>query len=295
MKDNTEYTNNFNFDYAERLYEVLRTQPDTYVETGLISGSKIGYTPLAAILRMIGVVTEFDGYTLGKFQRGHDLEFDIIKLLWGTPPAEGIWFDTHSGTKAMWQYRPAEGYRGTVVTMDLIEDMGDHFIIHEIKSATKMSWDKTAGAGYSKWVREKKGEQVIPEIKPHNAIQSALQGLATCIDDDGKEKPVKKVLVHYVNADDYRIISFEVDPEEYREQIDNDITAILDAFITKRLPVYQSRWGWDKGKYNNYKDFENLTSDQIYKKLQIEYKDSLDKFMMSRVVGDQIVYSEEHL
>lgn len=276
----------FNFDYAEKLYETLRTRPDTYVETGLISGSKVGYASLTAILRMIGVVVEFDGYTLGKFQRGHDLEFDIIKLLWGTPPDEMVWFETFTGTKACWQYRPKVGYRGTSVTMDLIEDMGDHYIIHEIKSATKMSWDKTAGAGYSKWVREKKGEQVIPEVKPHNAIQSALQGLVPM------DKPVKEVLVHYVNADDYRIITFSIDPEEYREQIDQDINAILEAFITKKFPVYTSRWGWDKGKYNNYKDFENLTSDQIFQKLKIEYKDSLDKFMLAKVEGDNIIYQE---
>ena len=277
---------NYTFDYAEKLYETLRNEPDTYVETGLISGSKVGYASLTAILRMIGVVVEFDGYTLGKFRRGHDLELDIIKLLWGTPPDEGIWFETKDGTKACWQYRPKVGYRGTSVTMDLIEDMGDHYIIHEIKSATKMSWDKTAGAGYSKWVREKKGEQVIPEVKPHNAIQSALQGLVPM------DKPVKEVLVHYVNADDYRIISFSINPEEYREQIDQDINAILEAFITKKFPVYTPRWGWDKGKYNNYKDFENLTSDQIFQKMKIEYKDSLDKFMLAKVEGDNIIYKE---
>lgn len=277
---------NYTFDYAEKLYETLRNEPDTYVETGLISGSKVGYSALTAILRMIGVAVEFDGYTLGKFRRGHDLELDIIKLLWGTPPDEGVWFETKAGTKACWQYRPKEGYRGTSVTMDLIEDMGDHYIIHEIKSATKMSWDKTAGAGYSKWVREKKGEAVIPEVKPHNAIQSALQGLVPM------DKPVKEVLVHYVNADDYRIITFSIDPEEYREQIDQDINAILEAFITKKFPAYTPRWGWDKGKYNNYKDFENLTSDQIFQKMKIEYKDSLDRFMLAKVEGDNIIYQE---
>lgn len=282
----------YTFDYAEQLYENLRNAEDTYVETGLISGSKLGYAPLTAILRMIGVVAEFDGYTLGKFRRGHDLEMNIIELLWGKPPAEAVWYDTIRGTKAIWQYRPAEGYRGTIVTMDLVEDMGDHFIIHEIKSATKMSWDKTAGAGYSKWVRTKKGEQVIPEVKPHNAIQSALQGLATLVDVTGEEKPVKEVLVHYINADDYRIITFTIDPEDYREQIDNDINAILEAFVTKTLPEYVSRWGWDKGKYNNYQDFEKLSSAQIREKLKNEHKDALDKFMLAKVEGDNIIYSE---
>lgn len=278
----TDYT----FEYAERLYETLRTKPDTYVETGLISGSKIGYTPLTAILRMIGVDVEFDGYTLGKFQRGHDLELDIINLMWGVPPAENEWYTSNAGTRVCWQYRPEQGYRGTSVTMDLIEDLGEEYLIHEIKSANKMSWDKTAGAGYSKWVKTKKGEQVIPEVKPHNAIQSALQGLVPM------DKPVKEVLVHYINADDYRIISFHIDPEAYREQIDHDISAILTAFATKQFPEYVPRWGWDKGMYNNYKDFEKLNPDQIHQKLKIEYKDSLDKFMMSKVEGDNIIYAE---
>lgn len=282
----------YTFDYAEELYDVLRNEPDTYNESGLISGSKLGYAPLTAILRMIGVEAEFDGYTLGKFRRGHDLELAIIELLWGKPPAEAVWFDTRRGTKAIWQYRPEQGYRGTVVTIDLVEDMGDHFIIHELKSATKMSWDKTAGAGYSKWVRTKKGEQVVPEVKPHNAIQSALQGLATLVDVSGEEKPVKEVLIHYINADDYRIITFSIDPEEFREQIDQDINTILEAFTTKVFPEYRPRWGWDKGKYNNYVDFEKLSSAEIKEKLRVEHKEALDKFMLARVEGDNIIYSE---
>ena len=276
----------YTFDYAEELYSNLRNEPDTYVETGLISGSKLGYAPLTAILKMIGVGVEYDGYTLGKFRRGHDLELAIITLLWGPPPAEGVWFGTKRHTMACWQYRPEVGYRGTSVTMDLIEDFGDHYVIHELKSATKMSWDKTAGAGYSKWVRQKKGEQVIPEVKPHNAIQSALQGLVPM------DKPVESVLIHYINADDYRIITFEIEPEEYREQIDQDINKILEAFITKTFPEYTPRWGWDKGKYNNYVAFEYLSSHQIKDKLHREYKPALDKFMLARVEGDNIIYSE---
>lgn len=282
----------YNFDYAEELYNVLRTQPDSYVESGLISGSKLGYTPLTAILRMIGVETEFDDYTLGKFQRGHDLELDIIKLLWGTPPAEAQWFDTKRGTKAIWQYRPEVGYRGTSVTLDLLEDFGDYFLVHEIKSANKMSWDKTAGKGYSKWVAQKKGEVIIPEVKPHNGIQSALQGLAELQDADGVVKKVKNVLVHYINADDYRIITFEIDPEEYREQIDQDINAILEAFITGVFPEYYARWGWDKGKYNNFVDFEKLNSAQIEEKLRIQFPEAYAKFKSAKVVGDDIIYSE---
>lgn len=283
---------NYTFDYAEELYEILRTQPDSYVESGLISGSKLGYAPLAAILRMIGVQTEFDGYTLGKFQRGHDLELDIIKLLWGTPPAEAEWFDTKRGTKAIWQYRPERGYRGTSVTLDLLEDFGDYVVVHELKSATKMSWDKTAGKGYSKWVATKKGETITPEVKAHNAIQSALQGLAELKGADGEVKKVKEVLVHYINADDYRIITFTIDPEEYREVIDNDINAILQAFVTKILPEYVPRWGWDRGKYNNFVAFEKLNSDQIKEKLRVEHKEALDKFMLAKVEGDDIIYSE---
>lgn len=287
-----EAPENYTFDYAEELYDVLRNEPDDYVETGLISGSKLGYAPLSAILRMIGVDVEFDGYTLGKFRRGHDLELDIIKLLWGTPPAEAEWFDTKRGTKAIWQYRPEVGYRGTSVTLDLLEDFGDYLVVHELKSATKMAWDKTAGAGYSKWVATRKGESIKPTVKPHNAIQSALQGLADLKGADGTLKKVKEVLVHYINADDYRIITFSINPEDYRAQIDNDISAILEAFMLKVLPPYEPRWGWDKGKYNNFSDFEKLTSEQIKEKLRVEHKDALDKFMLAKVEGDNIIYSE---
>lgn len=276
----------FTFDYADKLYDILRNEPDTYVETGLISGSKLGYNTLTAVLRMIGVSADFDGYTLGKFRRGHDLELDIIKLLWGMPPAEGEWYTSKDGRRVCWQYRPEQGYRGTSVTMDMIEDMGDYYVVHELKSATKMSWDKTAGSGFSKYQASKKGVTIVPEVKPHNGVQSALQGLVPM------DKPIKDVMVHYINADDYRIISFHIDPQDYKEIIDQDINTILEVFRTKQFPMYVPRWGWDKGKYNSYADFEKLTPEQIKEKLRIQYKDALDKFMLAKVDGDNIIYSE---
>lgn len=276
----------YTFEYAEKLYKVIGELKDDYQETGLISGSKLGYAPLTAILRMIGVNSEFDDFTKGKFLRGHDLEYRLIGLLWGVPPAENEWYETKDGTRACWQYLPETSYRGTSVTIDLIEDVGEYYVIHEVKSSTKMAWDKTAGKGYSKWVATKKGETIKPELKPHHSIQAALQGLTPL------DKPVK-VMVHYLNADDYRIISFELDPLNFKEQIDNDINAILQAFATHTFPEYVPRWGWDKGKYNNYVDFEKLTSDQIKDKLRQEHKPALDKFMMSKLEGDNVIYSKE--
>lgn len=282
-------------DYSELLYKTINELPDTYQETGLISASKLGYTTLTVILRMIGVPAEFDDYTKGKFLRGHDLELRIIELLWGMPPAEGEWYTGKNGNKFCWQFRPEVCYRGTSVTMDLIEDCGDHYIIHEIKSATKLSWDKTAALGGSMYIKEynratKKWERVgrrEPEIKAHNAVQAALQGLVPL------DKPIKEVLVHYVNADDYRIISFSLNPLDFKEQIDKDIDAVLEAFHTKQFPLYVPRWGWDKGKYNSFVDFEKFeTSQEIYEHLRQNHKACLDKFMLAKVDGDNIIYTE---
>jgi len=248
------------------------------------------------------VPAEFDDYTKGKFLRGHDLELRIIGLLWGYPDKdangeyiENAWYTGKNGHKFNWQFRPEVCYRGTSVTMDLIEDMGDHYIVHEIKSATKLSWDKTAALGGSMYEKQynratKKWERVgrrEPEIKAHNAIQAALQGLAPL------DKPIKEVLVHYVNADDYRIISFSLNPLDFKQQIDNDINAVLEAFMTKKFPLYVPRWGWDKGKYNNFVEFETLeTSDAIREYLKNNHKDCLDKFMLAKVEGDTIIYTE---
>ena len=282
------------YDYSDKLYEAINNLPDTYQETGLISASKLGYTPLVVILRMLGVEAEFDDYTKGKFLRGHDLELRIIELMWGMPPAEGVWYETKNGTKANWQFRPEVCYRGTSVTMDLIEDFGDYYVIHEIKSATKMSWDKTAAAGGSKyhkaynretkkWERQGRRE---PEVKPHNVIQASLQGLTQL------DKPIKEVIIHYVNADDYRIISFEIDPLDSKQAIDEAIDKVLEAFITKTFPTYYSLWGWDKGKYNSYADFEKFeTSDQIKDYLRQNHKEALDKFMLAQVKGNKIIYA----
>ena len=276
----------FTYDYGGKLYSIINNLPDEYNETGKISGSKLGYASLTAVLKMIGVEVEFDDYTKGKFLRGHDLEARIIGLLWGIPPAENTWYDTTQGTKGCWQLIPTQSYRGTSVTIDFVEDFGEYYIIHEFKSCTKMAFDKVAGTGFNKTKANRAGVVIAPELKPHNAEQSALYGLTPL------GKPVKCVMVHYLNADDYRMISFELNPEDYKEQIDNDINKIQEAFITKRFPIYEPRWGWDKGKYNNYSDFEKLTHDQIVDKLRRENKDALDKFMLARVDGDNIIYSE---
>ena len=273
-------------EYCEKLYKVINELPNEYNELGMISGSKLGYASLTAVLKMIGVETEFDDYTQGKFLRGHDLEKRLIELLWGTPPAENTWYDTTQGTRGCWQFMPTTTYRNTTVTIDFIEDFGDYYIIHEFKSATKMAFDKVAGSGFTKSRALKAGKSVAPEIKPHNAEQSALYGLTPL------DKPVKNVLVHYLNADDYRIISFILNPLDYKEQIDDDINKILEAFITKQFPRYESRWGWDRGKYNSYSDFENLSHIAIFDKLKRENPDALDKFMLARVEGDKIIYSD---
>jgi len=289
-------------DYSDKLYEVINNTPDTYKETGLISGSKLGYTPLVVILRMIGVEAEFDDYTKGKFLRGHDLELRIIGLVWGYPDKdadgeyiENEWYTGKNGHKFCWQYRPEQSYRGTSVTIDLIEDMGDHYVIHEIKSATKLSWDKTAALGgsmyeykynYQTKKRERLGRRQ-PEVKPHNVIQAALQGLTPM------DKPVREVIIHYVNADDYRIISFSINPQDSKQVIDEAIDKVLEAFVTKQFPIYYPLWGWDKGKYNSYEAFEKLeTSDQIREYLKANHKEALDKFMLAQVKGDNIIYAE---
>ena len=72
--------------FGERVGKELeaRDRARTHTPSGLISGSKIGQPTLWAVLDMLGELrAEHDAYTLGKFQRGHDVEARTINMLTG--------------------------------------------------------------------------------------------------------------------------------------------------------------------------------------------------------------------
>lgn len=264
-----------------------------YIEHGLISGSKLADATLVIILKMLKIDQTFDVYTLGKFMRGHEMEADLVELLTGIPKHEQLaqQWQTPTDTrvlqgKIMLQAEPIKGYRGMTNSVDLLEDIGTGYILHEIKSATKSAYDYVGAVGkgmyeysYVNGKRQRSGRRQ-PEPKEHHCIQVASYALSQW------DKPILGVALHYINADDYRMISFKIDPLKYKPEIDKEIDEVQFAFETKILPVHKPLYKWQSGKYNSFADWEKLNEQELLAKLKGDYPEAYDAFMNTRITDN---------
>jgi len=162
-------------------------------------------------------------------------------------------------------------YRGGVGFIDLSQKLGDDWVYHEIKSSTKMAYDKVSASGATARAAEKRGEVAKPE--PY--LQHALQIAYYCLGDD-----VTRGFLHYLNADDYRLCSFAINPLDYKEEIDKEIDDIQLSFASKTLPSFEGFLPWHKLKgYWSYKEWNELTPDEMMYKLKTEFPTQYKKFM----------------
>ena len=86
--------------------------------------------------------------------------------------------------------------------------------------------------------------------------------------------------MQYLNADDYRVASFKINPLEYKEEIDKEIDDLKTVFITKKLPPFVALLDMHKVKlYRQYEDWNWLTPDQMMDKLQNQFPEQYKRFM----------------
>jgi len=275
--------------FGERVTEELKRRNNEHVHepSGLISGGKLGQPTLWSVLDMLAELrAEHDGYTLGKFQRGHDVEARAINLLTGlsiqyiVDILDGIidnpgWIKLEANNildgEVYLQYK--QGYRGGTGYVDLAQKTpSGELIFHEIKSSNKMAFDKVAMTGASAIAARKRGETLKPAPYDHHVLQLSYY----CLGGD-----VNRGFIHYLNADDYRLISFAINPEDAREEIDKEIDDIQAAFILKSLPVFEPLFDFQRIKnYQAYGDEWNMLSpDELMTKLENEFPSAYDKLM----------------
>lgn len=271
---------------GKRLVKQNQAAQAEHVSSGLITGGKLAQPTLWTVLELLGLKKEFDEYTLGKFQRGHDVEArainfmtdiplqDIVDILDGVVPNPG-WItvpDTAllSGEVYL-QYR-AE-YRGGFGFVDVAQRNNGKLIFHEIKSSTKMAYDKVAGSGRSK------DKESAPYY--HHCVQVSFYALGENADS---------TFVHYFNADDYRLCTFALNPLDYKEEIDKEMDDIQMAFLSNTLPPFEALLDFHKIK--NYQAFGEewnlLTPDQLMTKLEMEHPEAYSKFINTTLpTGDK--------
>lgn len=260
------------YEFGDKIHTKLvadnKAKQDARERSGKISGGKLGKPTLWAVLDLIGVPDEFDPYVLGKFQRGNDVEDRAIQMLTGIDPhyvepgklVEGKPDAILTGNFVL---QKEGGYRGGTGYIDLSQKVGDDWIYHEIKSSTKMAYDKVAASGRSA------GKEPAPYL--HHALQLAYY----CLGSD-----VNRAFLHYLNADDYRLCTFAINPLDYKEEIDKEIDDIETVFMLRELPAFQGFLPYHKVKaYWSYKEWNELSPREMMTKLRNDFPDSYKKLM----------------
>lgn len=251
--------------FAEKIHEKLIADNEErmakHIPSGKVSGGKLSRPLLWNVLSLIGVPDQIDAFLLGKFVRGNDVEERAIKFLTGidaskvadNTPVEAEPGNVLTGT---FTFQKPGSYRGGVGYIDMAQQVGDTMVYHEIKSVTKMAY-----------------QRVDREDQPyyHHAIQLAYY----CLGDN-----VSEAYLQYLNADDYRVASFKINPLEYKEEIDKEIDDLKTVFITKKLPPFVALLDMHKVKlYRQYEDWNWLTPDQMMDKLQNQFPEQYKRFM----------------
>ena len=129
-----------------------------------------------------------------------------------------------NGSDFTWQYEMKDAYRGCTCSVDVLElpEKGMP-IIHEIKSVSKMKYDRVCGTGM------RKNQMAEPDHS--HCLQVALYAMSY----DKETGIMPRCYIHYVNADDYRVSTFEIEAESYLDELDQRIDAIYTAFAEHRL------------------------------------------------------------
>lgn len=271
------------YEFGDKIHNKLVAQnqekKEKYERSGKMSGGKLGKPTLWVVLDLIGVPdADFDPYVLGKFQRGNDVEARAINFLTGIEADKvepGVVVDAKDEAILTGQFilQAESGYRGGVGYVDLQQVVDPKHINHEIKSSTKMAYDKVAASGRYKGVVDVEKGIGVPYY--HHALQLAYYGLG-----DGAEAS----FLHYLNADDYRLTTFAINPMDYKEEIDKEIDDIELAFLSKQLPVFEAFLPYHKLKaYWSYKEWNELSPSQMMDKLKSEYPEQYNKFIEMKI------------
>lgn len=266
------------YEFGEKIHEKLvadnKEKQEGRERSGKISGGKLGKPTLWAVLDIIGVPDEFDPYLLGKFQRGNDVEDRAIQFLTNIDPhyvKPGEIVNSGEGAVLTGEFvmQKEGGYRGGVGYIDLSQKIGDEWVQHEIKSSTKMAYDKVAAGGRYKGIAEPEKGIGVPYL--HHALQLAYYCLGT-----GSTRG----FLHYLNADDYRLTTFAINPLDYKEEIDKEIDDIEMVFATKQLPAFEGFLPYHKIKaYWSYSEWNELSPNEMMTKLKGEFPEQYKKFM----------------
>jgi hypothetical protein len=223
----------------ETLLKENEERSKNHRSSGKLSASMLGQPIQWQILKIIGVPQDdLQEYTIRKFKRGDHVESWLVDRMIGVEE-----------TQKFVEYNNVVGY------LDVLIDMSkwnlDYGILpHEIKSVSNMKYKQI---------------QRRNEPDEHHALQGALYALA--LDKD-------HFCIDYVATDDYRVETYLLETKDYKDKVDEIVTAFNNALKEKIVPKFEAIMKWQENdKYNNYLEFKDLTPEEIDVKLKNEYPD----------------------
>lgn len=204
-------------------------QQEDRASSGKLSASKL-YWPLQwqILATQFSLKSNFDDYTLRKFQRGHDVEDWFIKQI---EPKE---------KQKFLEYRGAIGYCDSIVdTANWDNPVG--CIPLEVKSVTNAKFKRLKGIA----------------DKGH-ILQNAFYAMAFKSEYHA---------ITYIASDDYRISTGIYKTKDSKVEIDKIIDDFERALESKTIPVFEPREKWQGNiKYNNFPDFAGLSAQELQEK-----------------------------
>ena len=211
--------------------KMLSEQADNKREpSGKLSASKL-YWPLQwqILGTQFGLKSNFDDYTLRKFQRGKDVEDWFVKQI---KPKE---------KQKFLEYRGVIGFCDSVVdTKDWDNKVG--IIPLEVKSVANAKFKRIEATGPDKG----------------HILQNAFYAIAMKSDYHA---------ITYIASDDYRILTTIHETENSRNEINRIIQDFVDAIESKTIPVFEPREAWQGNiKYNNFPEFAGLSVQELQEK-----------------------------
>lgn len=220
--------------YLDRLIgeNLLKAQSDNdHKSSGKLSASKL-YWPLQwQILSTLGLKSEFNEYTLRKFQRGKDVEDWFIKQI------------KTIDTQKFLEYRGVIGFCDSIVsTSDWDEPVG--IIPLEVKSVTNMKFKRIEKTGADEG----------------HILQNAFYAMAM-------KSPYHAIA--YIASDDYRILTTVHETKDSEIEIDKIIDEFQEALKLETIPKFEPRAKWQADmKYNSFPEFAGMTEEELKQKYQ---------------------------
>lgn len=218
---------------GKAVIEANRIESENHKSSGKLSAGMLNDPLQWQILKVLGAPQpEFDEYTLRKFKRGKDVEKWFLKE--HVKPLDIPLFV---------EYKNVVGYADAFVDTGAWDFPIGKDAVVEVKSVSNAKFKRILAQGADKG----------------HALQACFYGLA---------RGNNKVAISYIATDDYRVQTFILNVDDYRQEIEDIIVGFDEALrlvkMTKVVPQFVAREKWQENlKYAKWPEWLKLKDEEL--------------------------------